>query len=156
MQIQVDDVTLEAHTHMVTVVNTPLLGNNLLVAPHAKMDDGLLEVQVYDGMSEAALARHFASASNGNPIEIETYRGRRVRIRSEAPVGLNVDMTIGHARRVIEIEAVPLAVSMIVGNGMALGVPVEAVPRTSPTATAPPPHPNGADPAVVKDANGGP
>jgi diacylglycerol kinase family enzyme len=140
---------------MVTVSNTPLIGNNLLAAPGARMDDGLLDVRVYDGVGEAELARLFASASNGNPIELQTYRARRICIRTEAPVEVNSDMVIGHPRRVIEIEAVPRAVSMIVGNGIALSVPVEAAPQTSALGPAPPPHPNGSKEVVVEDANAG-
>jgi hypothetical protein len=37
-------------------------------------------------------------------------------------------------RRVIDIAAVPQAVSMIVGNGIALAHPVEAMPSASPMA----------------------
>ena len=155
MQVQIDDVTLEVHTHMVTVSNSPLVGNNLLVAPDGLMDDGLLDVQVYDGLGEAELARHFASTSSGKPLDLPIYRARRVCIRSETPIAVNADVSIGRPRRVIEIEAIPRAVSMIVGNGMALRVPVEAVPKISAFGPAPPAHPNGTDEAVVKDANAG-
>lgn len=153
MTVEVDGVTLEPRTHMVTVSNSPLLGNNLLAAPGAKMDDGLLDVRVYDGVGEAELAKLFASGSGGNPIEMKTYRARRIRISSKDPVEVNADMVIARPRRVVEMEALPSALSVIVGNGIALSVPVEAAPQTSTFGPAPPAHPNGSAEAVVEDAN---
>jgi diacylglycerol kinase family enzyme len=155
MKVEVDDVTLEPSTHMVTVSNSPLLGNNLLAAPGAKMDDGMLDVRVYDGLGEADLAKLFASGSGGHPIEMKSYRAKRVRIRSEEPVEVNSDMVIVRPRRVIEIEVLPGAVSMIVGNGIALSVPVESAPQATTLGPAPPPNPNGSAEAVVEDANAG-
>jgi diacylglycerol kinase (ATP) len=153
MKIELDDMTIEAHSRMVTVSNSPLLGNNLLAAPGAKMDDGMLDVRVYDGMGDVDLAKHFASASSGNAIELKSYRTRRVRITAEDPVVVNSDMVITGPRRIVEIEAVPGALSMIVGNGMALSVPVESAPKANALGPAAPPHPNGSSEAVVEDAN---
>jgi diacylglycerol kinase (ATP) len=153
IKVELDDVTLESSTHMVTVSNSPLLGNNLLAAPGAKMDDGLLDVHVYDGLGETDLVKLFAGGAGGHPIEMKTYRARRIRISSEEPVEVNSDMVIVRPRRVIEIEVAPGAVSMIVGNGIALSVPVEAAPQATTMGPAPPPHPNGSAEAVVEDAN---
>src|SRR5205814_3200182 len=95
----------------------------------------------------------FAQGSAGQPVELKTYRARRVRVSSAEPVPVNTDMVIAHPRRVVEIETVPHALSMIVGNGMALGVPVEAAPQGTALGPAPPPHPNGSAEALVEDAN---
>ena len=54
---EMDDIVVEASSRIVTVSNAPLMGNNMLAAPGAKMDDGLLDVQIYDGMGDAALVR---------------------------------------------------------------------------------------------------
>lgn len=153
MKVELDDVTLEVNTHMVTISNSPLLGNNLLATPDAKMDDGLLDVRVYDGMGQADLVKLFADASSGHPIEHKTYRASRVRISSEEPVEVNTDMVIARPRRVIEIEILPAVLSMIVGNGMALSVPVESAPQATAIGPAPPANPNGSAEAVVEDAN---
>jgi len=66
-----------------------------------------------------------------------------VRMTAEEPVLGNSDMNITRQRHVIEIEVLPQAVSMVVGNGIALTVPVESAPN-APTFAADPPHPNGA------------
>ena len=153
MKVELDEVTLEINTHMVTVSNSPLLGNNLLAAPGAKMDDGLLDVRVYDGMGETDLVKLFAQTAGEHPTELKTYRASRIRISSEEPVEVNTDMVIAHPRRVVEIEILPRVLSMIVGNGMALSVPVESAPQATAMGPAPPPHSNNSAEAVVEDAN---
>jgi diacylglycerol kinase (ATP) len=143
MRVEIDGTIIEASTRIVTVSNAPLMGNNMLAAPGAKMDDGLLDVQIYDGMGNPALVKHFMAASSGSPEDLKTYRARRVRITTEEPILTNSDMDITPQRRMIEIEVVPRALSMIVGNGIGLSVPVESAPN-APTFAANPPHTNGA------------
>ena len=143
IQVEMDGTVVEASTRMVTVSNAPLMGSNMLAAPGAKMDDGLLDVHLYDGMGDAALVKHFMAASAASPDTLKTYRARRVRITAEEPVLTNSDMSITPQRHVIEIEVVPGALSMIVGNGIGLSVPVESAP-SAPTFAAGPPRENGA------------
>jgi hypothetical protein len=120
------------------------------------MDDGLLDVQLYDGMGDAALVKHFAAASSASPDDLKTYRVRRVRMTAEEPVLGNSDMNITPQRHVIEIEVVPRAVSVVVGNGIALTVPVESAP-SAPTFAPDPPHTNGTEAKAVEEpASSGP
>jgi diacylglycerol kinase (ATP) len=152
IRVEMDDTAVEASTRIVTVSNAPLMGDNMLAAPGAKMDDGLLDVQIYDGMGDAELVKHFMAASSGSPDALKTYRARRVRITAEEPVLANSDMNIARERHVIEIEIVPKALSMIVGNGIGLSVPVESAPH-APTFALNPPHTNGAtDPTLVSSS----
>jgi len=149
IKVQMDDTTIESHSRIVTVSNAPLMGKNLLIAPDAKMDDGLLDVAVYDGLGNAELVAHFVAASKGSPHNLQIYRARRVCITAEQPELTNSDKDVAAERRVVEIEIVPKALSVVVGNGIGLTVPVDAAP------TAPPlhgdPQVNGpAEPATAK------
>lgn len=137
IKVEMDDLTVEAKTRMVVVSNSPLLGNNLVVAPHAKMDDGLLDVYLYDGMGEAALIKAITAASQGEPEDLKCYHARRVRITSDEPVVASAEVEITRPRRVFEIEIVPRALSMIVGNGIGLSVPVESAPKAALIGPAP-------------------
>ena len=128
MRVEIDDTTIEASTRMVTVSNSPLMGNNMLAAPGAKMDDGWLDVCLYDGMGDATLAKHFMAASLGAPEDTRLYRARKVRIISEQPMLSNTDTNVVPEQPVVEIEIVPKALSVIVGNGIGLSLPVESAP----------------------------
>jgi hypothetical protein len=59
-------------------------------------------------------------------------------------------MNITRQRHVVEIEVVPKALTMIVGNGIGLSVPVESAPD-APTFAVGPPHTNGATPAPAAE-----
>jgi len=89
-------------------------------------------------MGDAALVKHFKAASSGSPRELKTYQVRHVRITSDQPVLTNSDMNITPEQHVIEMEVVPGAVEVIVGNGIALSVPVESAPDAPPFAEDPP------------------
>jgi YegS/Rv2252/BmrU family lipid kinase len=142
IRVEIDDITIEASTQMVSVSNSPLMGNNMLTAPGAKMDDGWLDVCLYDGMGDASLAKHFMAASLGTPEDTKLYRARKVRIISEQPLLSNTDMNVAPEQPVVEIEIVPKALSMIVGNGIGLSLPVESAPAAG-TQAPDTPHTNG-------------
>lgn len=135
VRVEIDDMVIEAATNIVTVSNAPLMGGNILVSPEAKMDDGLLDIRVYDGMSTLALTKHFLASAKGSAEPIKTYRGRKVRITTEEPVLTNSDKDVTKRSRVVEIEILPSALSVIVGNGIGLTVPVDAAPDAHPLAS---------------------
>jgi diacylglycerol kinase (ATP) len=138
MVVEMDGTVVEASTRIVTVANAPIMGNNMLAVPGGKMDDGLLDVQLYDGMDLAALIKHFKAASSGASDGLKTYRVSKVRITSEEPMPVNADVNTVPERKVIEMEVIPKALSMIVGNGIAVTVPVESAPDAPPFADEPP------------------
>lgn len=136
--VELDDTVVEATTQIITVSNAPLMGNKMLAVPGGKMDDGFLDVQVYDGMDMAALVKHFKAASSDSPDDLKTYRASKVRIKSAEPIPANADMNIAPEQNVIEMEVIPKALTMIVGNGIALTTPVESAPDAPPFAEDPP------------------
>ena len=142
MRIELDGTVIDAATRIVTVSNSPLMGNNMLAAPEAKMDDGFLDVRIYDGMGDAELVRHFLTATSHEVDGLKSYRVRHLRITTEAPVLSNTGAHVAPERNVIEIDVVPGALSMIVGNGIGLTMPVESAPE-APTYAPAPPESNG-------------
>lgn len=140
MRIELDGTEIQASTRIVTVSNAPLMGNNMLSAPAAKMDDGYLDVSVYDGMGDAALVGHFHAAAAHRPDDLKIYRARRVRITTAETVLSSSGGDIAPERHIVEIEIVPAALSMIVGNGIGLTIPVESAPAAPTYATDSPSH----------------
>lgn len=128
MKVALDDTVVEAATQIVTASNAPMMGKNMMVAPGAKMDDGMLDVVLYDGMGEAALVKHFLAAANGSPEELPIHRARRVRITTDQPVHAHADKELHAKNRVVEMEILPRSLTVIAGNGIGLSMPVEAAP----------------------------
>ena len=136
VSVELDDgETILANSQLVTVSNAPLMGLNFLIAPSAKMDDGFLDIAVYDGMGKTDLVDHFAAMRDGkrtdNP-KVRFYRARKVRIRCQSAQPAVSDKDALPDERVLDFELLPQALSMIVGKGIGLNMPVDAVPSVPP------------------------
>ncbi|MGE5263436.1 MAG: diacylglycerol/lipid kinase family protein, partial [Acidobacteriota bacterium] len=136
IQIELDDEpAIHASSQIVTVSNAPMLGKNILIAPDAKMDDGYLDIAIYNEMTKTDLLQYFMAASNGQHAEnpkIKFHRARRVRISANRELDANSDKELIPGKQVLEIEVVPQALSVVAGKGIGLSLPVEAVPATPP------------------------
>ncbi|HLZ26755.1 MAG TPA: diacylglycerol kinase family protein [Chloroflexota bacterium] len=79
------------------VANTPRAGAGLVVAPLAKVDDGLFDVRVYDEMSQPTLATHFLAVKVGTVGEdprVHSSSGRKLLIKSATPLPVVVDSKV--------------------------------------------------------------
>jgi len=147
VQIELDDgETIQANSELVTVSNAPLMGLNFLIAPEAKMDDGLLDIAIYDGMGKTDLLGYFMAASNGKRADnprVRFYRAHKVRIRSQQPTPIVSDKDAIPAEKVLNIELIPQALMMVVGKGSGLNLPVDAVQSVPPLSGPQPQTPDG-------------
>ena len=126
-----------SQTHLVMIANAPLFGNNMLISPDAKIDDGLLDVVIYEGMELVDLTSYFFGISSGGRVSdgrVQTYRARRVQVSAAAPLPVNADLDVLEGQSSWEIEIVPRALAVVVGNGIGLSFPVTAAPATPPLA----------------------
>jgi len=132
VEVQLDTgEVIKANSQLVTVSNSPLMGKNILIAPDAKMDDGVLDIAVYDGMGKAELLSYFMSAASGNRTynpKIRFYRSRHVVIHSDQPIEAHSDKDVIEGKQTLEIEVVSQALYAIVGQGFALTLPATVVP----------------------------
>jgi diacylglycerol kinase family enzyme len=130
-------VLFEAHTHTVTISNAPLFGNNMLIAPNAKVDDGLLDLAIYNGMELVDLTAYFYAISGGGRTidpRIVTHRAARIEISTAVPLAVNADLDVLDKQQRWEIEVKPRALAVVVGNGVGLTFPVVAAPAPPPLA----------------------
>ena len=130
-----DGEKIETQVQLVTVSNAPLFGLNNLIAPDAKMDDGLLDLAVYDGLSDLELAEYYLKTANGQRVSnpnVRFYRTRRVQIRSCEAMPDTSDKDELPDRKVLGFELIPRAISVIVGHGSGLIWPVDAVTSVPP------------------------
>ncbi len=95
MTIEIDDQPAwRGRTLMVLISNIQLYAGIVRPSPDAHVDDGWLDVCIFQGASFAYTARHFISIALGrnaqNPQLINT-RGRHIRITAKQPTAVHVD-----------------------------------------------------------------
>jgi hypothetical protein len=86
-----------AQSLLAVVANTPRFGAGLVVAPEARVDDGLLEVRVYEEMTQPALAAHFVAVKTGVVGEeprVRSMSARKLVIKSAVPLPVVVDSKV--------------------------------------------------------------
>ena len=110
--------TLSPHRALlITIANSPQFGNGAKIAPFARLDDGRLDLVVYEEVSRfatmCAVPRLFAGG-------IERVRGmttrqiERARIESDAPMAFHVDGEPVEGGTALEVRVLPKALSVIV------------------------------------------
>jgi diacylglycerol kinase (ATP) len=158
IEIELDDgEKVETKVKLVTISNAPLYALNNLIAPDAKMDDGLLDLAVYDGLSDLEVAQYFLSTANGERVinpRVRFYRARRVHIRSNLQMPTTSDKSELPAQAAVDFEVMPRAISVIVGHGLGLSWPVDAVHSVPPLAGAQAPSKSDQAAERVKPTNG--
>ena len=126
---------LISDTQVITISNSPLIGPHTPIASDARLDDGLLDVALYDGMSKIELIGHFLDAFVGRGVEQQRARMHQVRhiqIVADRPLEASADLRVLPASARWEIEVVPHALKLIVGNGSALVLPAAQGEATQP------------------------
>jgi hypothetical protein len=135
-QIELDNgKKIETRVKLVTVSNAPLTGLNNLIAPDAKMDDGLFDLAIYDGLSDLELAKYFLSTAKGQRVSnpnVRFYRTRRVHILSSKELPATADKDEIPDEEELDLKVIPRAIHVIVGQGFGLNWPVDAVHSVPP------------------------
>ena len=89
-RITLDNVTLNVNCTAVLIQNTRFCGGGLLMAPAARMDDGLFDVVVVNDIGKVDLMLNFPKIYRGRHLEhpkFSLYRSRSVRI--DTPTNLS-------------------------------------------------------------------
>ncbi len=112
-RLVLDDDVIETEASLVALGNAVSLGGGMKVTPHAKLDDGLLDVAVVRPMSRIGFLRLFPRVYEGSHVRdprVVVHRARRVRI--EGPVVAYAD-----GERVgplpVDVEVVPKALRVL-------------------------------------------
>lgn len=79
---------------VVAFANAPTYGGGILIAPHARLDDGKLEICVVEAMAKTRLLRLFPSVFSGRHLhlpEVRYFQADRLRIETEKPSEVYAD-----------------------------------------------------------------
>lgn len=94
MTLEIDGETIERQGVFVEVANSSYTGTSFLMAPKAKLDDGLLDVVLLNKISRLKLLRLFTSIYDGSHInypEIEYFQAKKVKVTESRPSKLIPD-----------------------------------------------------------------
>jgi diacylglycerol kinase (ATP) len=86
--------TVRTRALVTSVSNGPFAGLGFTVAPGARLDDGLLDVRVFERFSRWELVRHFLAIAAGRrryEPRVRTLRSASVRLRGASPLRVRAD-----------------------------------------------------------------
>jgi diacylglycerol kinase (ATP) len=96
--------------------NTPTYGDGIRIAPHARLDDGRLDICVVGSMTRARLLRLFPSVYSGRHLslpEVNYFQAERLRLETEKPSEVYADGEYV-CRTPVEVRVEPAALRVIV------------------------------------------
>jgi YegS/Rv2252/BmrU family lipid kinase len=85
---------IEVDTMLVMVSNTPVFGKKFLVAPNASLQDGLLDISVYQDFGKAELLGYYAKVMDGGYSgngKVQHYQARKLKVKSSPKMKVMAD-----------------------------------------------------------------
>ncbi|MBM4169654.1 MAG: diacylglycerol kinase family lipid kinase [Ignavibacteria bacterium] len=113
LRITIDGATIERDSIFIEISNTRYT-SNFLMAPGAKIDDGLLDVTLVGDMSRRRLLQSFPKIFTGEHIllkEVETFQVRKISIESDLSKILTPDGELLGITPV-DVECLPQAIEV--------------------------------------------
>ncbi|MCI0694869.1 diacylglycerol kinase family lipid kinase [candidate division KSB1 bacterium] len=117
LRLRLENEVMEMTPFLVTIANTQQYGNGAVIAPHARPDDGILDVCVIRPMNFAEFVMNAPKLFNGKADTIPLityYRSRFAVIEKAGSVLFHVDGEVQTADGVVEISVLPQALKVIV------------------------------------------
>jgi len=89
-----DHSSIDISSNLVIVANGRFGGGGMMLAPHAELDDGLLDVIVTDGATRWDVIKELPRIQRGahlNNPRVSAHRVREISIRSKVPMAIDLD-----------------------------------------------------------------
>lgn len=93
LNIEIDGQSLEQDNIFVEISNTTYTAN-FLMAPNAKIDDGMLDITLLSKINRRTLLKYFPTIFTGEHIhkeEIDTFQAKKIKITTDVPKVLTPD-----------------------------------------------------------------
>lgn len=123
-RLWIDDDYVYRRSILIVISNSQLYGGVVRIATDARLDDGLLDVDVFSGTGPASVVRTVAgvlTGLHGRDPRHSFYRGRTIRIESDKPIPLHVDGEPFGATP-LECNVVPRALPVLIPEQMRAGL----------------------------------
>ena len=92
--LNIDGTIITRDCVFVEVCNSRFTGGNMMMAPGAELDDGLLDVVLLNKIPRRTLLRLLPTIFSGKHVDapvVEVFRGRHIALESEKPLALTPD-----------------------------------------------------------------
>ena len=99
VEVRLDDrIHKKITSNLVVIANGRFAGGGMMLAPHAELDDGLLDVILTDGATRFDVIRELPRISRGGHLKnpkVTEMRAREVSITSDGPMAIDIDGEVG-------------------------------------------------------------
>ncbi len=119
-RIYIDGMRIYRRSILIVVSNSQLYGGITRIATDARLDDGLLDVSVFEGRGFSSILRTFFSVLTGLHVHDPhhtSYRGREIQVHAEKPMPVHVDGD-PFSTTPFECEVVPRALTVLIPQGV--------------------------------------
>jgi YegS/Rv2252/BmrU family lipid kinase len=92
--VQVDEREIKINSNLVVVANGRFAGGGMMLAPHAELDDGFLDVILTDEVTRWDVIKELPRIQRGSHLKnrkVSEWRGREVSIVAEEPMLIDLD-----------------------------------------------------------------
>jgi diacylglycerol kinase (ATP) len=92
--LEIDGEVIKRDGVFVEICNSRYTGGNMMMAPSAKIDDGLLDVVLLNKVSRGTILKLLPTIFKGTHVEapcVEVFQGKTISLRSERPLSLTPD-----------------------------------------------------------------
>jgi len=116
LKIEADGKIFERENVFVEISNTRYTGKDFLMAPSAKLDDGLLDVTLLNKLSRVKVMQCLPKIFKGTHVnmkEVETFQARHIKMETNTPKLLTPDGQLMGSTP-IEVECLPGAIEVFV------------------------------------------
>lgn len=117
--IQIEGETMRYKAFLIACANASQYGNNVYIAPHASMSDGLMDVTIMEpfSMIEAPqIALQLFNRTLNNNSRIKTFRCKQLRIERSVPGVIHYDGDPTDSGNVIDVRLIAGGFKMIVNT----------------------------------------
>jgi diacylglycerol kinase family enzyme len=115
-RIYIDDQLIYRRSILIVISNSQLYGGIVRIATDARLDDGLLDVNVFAGTGFSSVMRTALGVITGLHVRDprhSLYLGRKIRIETDKPMAIHVDGE-PYGTTPLECEVVPRALSVLI------------------------------------------
>ena len=114
LEMTIDGTVYQRDYIFAEICNSTKTGGNMIMAPDAQIDDGLLDIILLNNISKLNLLKVFPQIFKGTHIHdshAETFKGRHIKIVTETPQRLTPDGEV-FGTTPIEVSILPSKINM--------------------------------------------